>query len=339
MKNIITLVVAAVTVVTIVACTSQPQGSEKSEEGFIVIKRTDLDKLNLKGKVKEWIETVETTSIYGGTDYTEFNENGYISKIDHVSNGMKNVRRENEKREYDENNNLTKVEKFVGDRGVYRYDSSGNLIQHNDKTYRYERTGGYTCDVYVGDVCSANIEYDKYKNKVKETKWSASGAFISLKKHEYKYDRQGNIILKKEYQMQTKPDKPDVLERESRYTYNKNNRVLTEDVDRYRDFGHRSKDDKYIATGMEKLSIQYIYNEQGDMIEKNESMLFYNDVTGYGKWEHDDNPYMNYKEKTKYHYSDYDKQGNWNTRIVSKSSGGKPTRTVRTFLYYTNDNP
>ena len=257
-------------------------------------KKTDLEKLGFKGKVK----SVET--IY----YYAIEESGKITKEDifvqtfYLFNKQGNLQEElidfndggqyQSKYVYDSQNNL--IQNIYGFDGIYenifyKYDNEGNKIEEviydeNDSLIKK----------YIYD-------YDSQGNLKKEFEYDSQGL---KSKKTYEYDSQGNLIKKKFYLPNGK------LDRKYIYKYDSQGKVIAE----------------YRFTTKVRLALKltnkytYKYNSQGDLIEET---LYKND----GSIEH----------KRSYEY-EYDNQGNWIKAIEYNSKENQHYIITRKIEYY-----
>ncbi len=157
------------------------------EPSLLELRKTDLEKMGLKGKVK---------ILKADFDSINFNRDGYIT----YRNGVNYV--------YDKKGNLIKTQyenkqKKIVDKSIFVYDKNGKFIEEysvnengeriSNKRYTYNKRGDLT-NYYQNDMLERNYEYDK------------KGNLLVCKNYRYNiiqdstgYDLKGNIKEKRTY--------------------------------------------------------------------------------------------------------------------------------------------
>ncbi|NDV80285.1 hypothetical protein [Dysgonomonas sp. 511] len=299
-------------------------GNLQNEDGFIINKENDWTKLNLKGKVKELRERGEARNGSRSVSYIKFNKNGYIIEKGFIYAKNNNIK---EIMKYDDNNNMMEhtIYEYSGDPynyDVLKYDSIGNLIekQYYRKNYQkqiaqldriekycYEIIDKRKVNVYLNDVLSATIEYDKYKNEIFKEAYNSDGSLSRRYKNEYTYNDKGNILEKKEYNVSLPPfTMEEPVKFEYSFTYDERDNLIRKVTIKHLDLMGYKEENKRIATRTYETKQEWLYDTNDNII--------YNGT---------------------YHYSyKYDFMGNW---VLKTNALTYEPLFSREYTYYDND--
>lgn len=285
--------------------------------------KTDVEKANLKGKVKYVsehyyaIQVVDDRGSYTQDPIENETENGVVDYIETY---------------YDEKGRIDKYrEVWGGYMNTDTYIYSKNLLSEIKHAYNANRKPGLTTYTYNKDksifkVCSQKDSYNEYIYK-----YDIAGNVIDDGRFKYKYDEKGNVIEKTSdsYKRQSKYDD---FGREIEY-------ILEGEI--YGDFYR-----EYVATE---------YNNEGDLVKR----IYINDIekkysitntnTLFDKLglidgvtcatilneqaQQVENLLGDDAEFVIYQYSDYDNRGNWRTQ-TSIINGSPSTEVCRNIKYH-----
>ncbi len=214
MKLIKSLSIILLTLLSITACSVRK------------IKRTDLEKKHLRGKVKSVKMTkyktiakkdkIEKGQVWGNIRKYTFNYQGYIVEETLYKNGTLGERYTYQ---YDDKGNQIKRSWYnsdgsLEDKTTYLYDDRGNKVKRDcynsdgslriKWTYQYNdrnkliKLAKYNAD---GSLRFKNIyQYDDRGNKFRQDCYKSDGSLRYKNTWKYQYDNQGNWVRKIEYQ-------------------------------------------------------------------------------------------------------------------------------------------
>jgi len=247
-------------------------------------RKTDVDKLNLNGKVRSYQEIIYRTSNYRidslesvlkethHGDFLSFNDSGNIIEQRSFKKGGEPYGKWisiYDKNEYEIEKIEIKYPKYTLKRWVNKYDKSGNEIEsliydHKDSLLSHTKSIfndlNKETELIVlqnkkskNQLIKVNYQYDNNGNKIKTTRF-----YEDKSKTEWftEYDSLGNDIEWRVYDRQGK------LERKDIYQYDINNNIIEEKM--------FNADNKLDSRGISK------YNNQGNEIEYFE---YFNDST------------------------------------------------------------
>lgn len=314
--------------------------------------KNDLEKQNLKGKVKS---VIESTFFAKAGMFGKLQKDGLMDKYKYVFN---NAGEETERIKYDTTSNRDVPIETI----IYKYDSNDNLIERYDKR---------------GD--SIVFKYDNSKHVIEEENFDSNKLVYKVT---YKYDDRGNKIEKREYSHENKLESSKVYKfdrsgneteaynhyfniqgtSDSRVTYkydNRNNKIEKDSYEpdsvlkwkgtyKYDDSGHVIEDgsyhynrDKTLTDQMADCTNKYKHDEKGNIIEK----IYTNKSTGLSykstfKFDARGNliEFCKYNDKGKLIESEksrytYDEVGNW-VKEIDIENGEPLSITERQIEYY-----
>ena len=275
---------------------------KKNEEEYVFHKKNDLEKLGLKGKVKhlELINYIledrfgELQKVKIQDRYNLFfNENGYITKADTISLDINHhyisIEAFLENRynniyasfQYDDMNNLIEA-KYTKYKENYLYDDKKNNIEIN-RFYENKYKNSKIKRKYNNKnlLISANnyraedgiflqgrkYEYNNKGDIIKEEQYDRENQsdYLSLTSYyTYKYEKNGNIIEKIEYQQ--RGTGPKLIEGIAEYSYNQENNISYSCVKEY--FLGDPTSVSYINYA------NYKYDAKGNWVERREEYFF-----------------------------------------------------------------
>jgi len=256
--------------------------------GFSKGYKTHLQKLGLKGKVKEVVNSTYEVETNSG----EINKDERVNYI--FSNGPFDILtgNGNSKLIFNENGSMLecKIYKIDGSlhyKVIYSYDKKGYLMEEN----LYDSIGEVK---YKSKLKNHTIK-NPYLSELVET-YDSKGKLIITEEREF--DDSGNIIESRTTYIETDGDKNSRI---SKMEYNSNKNLIREEkisVDRVIEYSYNEKDLlKSVAMYDSNMRIKdygykrYEYNDNGDIVEIETSI-----------------------NKKNYQY-DYDENGNWIKRI------------------------
>jgi YD repeat-containing protein len=275
-------------------------------------KETDLDKADLKGKVRN-IEEIQ---------YSAEEEFAQINKGEIIYRTLN---------EYNKKGNLSKKDEYIEcifeyhhDSDIYQYDEKGNLIEsYNKQSYNKHRC--YHTDS-ITEENTVKYQYDKKGSLIEENRYDTDS---NLKeKTVYKYDRKENLIEIDKYDSGGKLYYTEIC----KYDRKKN---LIENVVQ-----------EYNFRGVYNTTIYKCeYDKKGNLIEKN-AYDSYNNLKDRNTYRYDEkgnlierNYYYFDLNPLKYTYEyKYDNKANWIEQIQYKEEDDKSkqviTITERKIEYY-----
>jgi YD repeat-containing protein len=317
MKNTKMLILIMASMMFISGCTTGQTPNQ-------VKKKTSLEKVGLKGKVKS-IRAIEYDVV--------FNRFGNIMKGSIKSYGTNYLWKYNEK------GNMIEYHLFLDKyiyKYIYKYDKNDNLIEENEynldgsldskNTYKYDDKGNlvekneYDADGNLDDKDTYKYKYDDKGNLIEKIHDNTD-----VGKYTYKYDYKGNIIEENQYYSDGNlylksiyNDKGNMIEEDCYFSYN----TYTRD-----NKGNEIKNDSGIT-----YKATYKYNDKGNMIEMNK---YYPYGGCWGtKYDNKGNgtsgSFSNWEYTYKY---EYDEQGNW-IKMITYTDGYPDEVTERTINYY-----
>lgn len=268
-------------------------------------KKTDVQKENLKGKVKTLSEI--TYKAHKNNDVLEKQTEKPLEKK-HIIYNNKGYKLEEHKFEAETNGN---------EKWTYKYDKN--------KLVERKRTSDKDIFTIYG-----KLKYDSQGNKIEENVYTDYGNEVYINKYTFKYDSKNNLIEENFYGSGEK------IENSITYSYNKKGKEI--ECNRYNHKGLRFENiqseyngkGELIATNVydeaDKLTIKKIfqYDEKGNIVSREIQHFNSNipppppmgmPVAGNNKTESKDDEEMHYTQKETYKYTKYDAKGNWIERL------------------------
>ncbi|MGD0710072.1 MAG: hypothetical protein ABR968_02745 [Bacteroidales bacterium] len=258
------------------------------------IKKTDLEKMNLKGNIKTIYDTLynvvdkfgelkkevdtDSTLIFNDkgnlVEVSLYNHNGslihtYTYKYDENGNKIE--------KEYKENTKLDPVAVEKAYKYTWKYDSKGNVIEEN----KYSN--------YLDKLLNKWIsKYDDNGNIIEYNTYNSDGSPES--KYIYMYDDKGKIIKEENnyntynvynygqiinlYKITWKYDSSGNKTKEKNILYNKNENANYNEAKviwKYDNKGKLIEENQYSAYGNLVYKYTYKYDDKGNMIEKDQN--------------------------------------------------------------------
>jgi hypothetical protein len=286
--------------------------------GFSQNKKSDLEKSELKGKIKTFKQsyyqgkkvgnTVVTDKLTEGGFLEEFNENGNrISTCDVAPDGTLSGKKY---LKYDDKQNLIE-ELTPGDsvnptkKKLYLRNEDGSIMQEN---------------FYTGTALTQKTMYS-YNNQGKEIERKIIFKNALYSKRLSQYDKAGNLIEEDNYKGDTAFDGKHV------YTYDLKGNMIEDDVFTK----ERNLDSKIHKTYNEKgVLIKWENHDKNDKLQWGDSTIYNKDgvMLEYDSYYIDTG--VNHKETYQY---EYDNKGNCIKKITSKENG-KIGIVMREITYY-----
>ncbi len=231
--------------------------------------RVKIEKFESDGTPKEWTDIqynsegirIREADYYKGelTRLYEYNDRGL--EITNNEYGAKSILWEGERREYDADGRVTKIETYNRDYVVYEaityaYDEMGRQIY-----YEYKNPEEH----HIRDT--KNV-YDDHGNVIEYTTYDETGAIVEAGKRAYQYDEAGRILSEKFYSGEGMLSGYNTFEYYANNTYSKETRYYPDGISpkvirEYYEDGRCAKEVKYYSDGVTIESIKEYSPEEG----------------------------------------------------------------------------
>lgn len=208
-------------------------------------------------------EYVYTCSEYSLTAHYAYDENGYLIRETAGHNLKGELYYEYS---YDKNGNvIEKVEFIANEDGAQRQGSYRFTYSSDGKLIKEEQAQG-------GNLLTTEYTYDTDGKLTHKTKTNNGGQSITY----YTYDLNGNLIEEKasDYVIKKQYDENEnLIYRETKYLYNSGSNSVYDAI--YDDAGKLIRE--HLVSGKNTYTTEYIYDEDGNLLEKTEVSKIFND--------------------------------------------------------------